>query len=176
LRTSSKAALLLVDIQNDFVTGSQSPIYYTKELVTRTNNWIKWATAQRIPIIVTQQYNNEDEEVFHDWSSFCVQDTWGAEIADEVALPPNPYMIPHSLCYIWTEKDNSINCILQNHGIKRLYVIGTQVENTLSILCSSLLSNKYEVNIDGSAITSNFIYDVAKRELGLLIFLGAKVV
>lgn len=79
------AALLVIDVQNDFADpdGALS-VPGGDEIIPTINAEIERATAARVPVVYTQDWHPPETPHFQPqggpWPAHCVRDTWGAEL------------------------------------------------------------------------------------------------
>lgn len=89
-------ALIVVDIQNDFISGSLA-IKNANEIIPTINHLIEYVKFDLIVFSKDWHPDNhcsfEDETVIfsvNKWPKHCVQDTWGADHPNELLInPPN---------------------------------------------------------------------------------------
>src|SRR6185436_9307784 len=79
-------ALLLIDIQNDFVPGGSLAVPHGQEVVPVANRWIAQFAAKGELIVATQDWHPANHSSFVSqnptggiWPDHCVQNTLGAE-------------------------------------------------------------------------------------------------
>ncbi len=86
--SSSKTALIIVDMQNDFVKeGGNLLVPSAKETVSRIKKLISFARRKKIIVCYTQDTHFKDDKEWKIWPKHCEKDSWGWEIIKE--LKPN---------------------------------------------------------------------------------------
>ena len=79
-----KRALIIVDVQNDFLPGGSLAVTGGDEVIPVINRILK--TREFDLIIATQDWHPEDHCSFKEWPQHCVQNTKGAEINEDVEI------------------------------------------------------------------------------------------
>lgn len=79
----SCAALIIVDVQNDFCPGGALPVTDGDKVVPILNAYIKRFRKENAPIFVTRDWHPSDHSSFKEnggiWPPHCVQGTSGAQ-------------------------------------------------------------------------------------------------
>ena len=90
-------ALIIVDVQNDFVPGGSLPIAEGHAVVPVLNEWIAAAQARGLPIYATRDWHPVGHVSFAErdgpWPVHCVQETPGAEFHPDLSLPPDAVIV-----------------------------------------------------------------------------------
>ncbi len=90
-------ALLIVDMQNDFLPGGSLAVPRGDEVVPVLNSYLKLFTSRNLPIYATRDWHPEQHCSFKaqggSWPPHCVQGTRGAEFAAALQLPPSTVII-----------------------------------------------------------------------------------
>lgn len=90
-KVSSKTALIIVDVQNDFCPGGALAVPEGDQVVPVLNKYIRIFQAQRAPIVATRDWHPRDHSSFKPsggiWPPHCIQDTTGAEFHAGLNLP-----------------------------------------------------------------------------------------
>ena len=89
MKISKGDALIVVDMQNDFVTGSLA-VSGAGAILPEINRMIDDFWHQNCIIYYTKDSHPPDHISFRGWPVHCVKDTWGAEFAEE--LIPKAHM------------------------------------------------------------------------------------
>ncbi|MCG6861594.1 MAG: nicotinamidase [Chromatiaceae bacterium] len=125
-------ALIIVDLQNDFLTGGSLAVSDGDEVIPVLNTWIRRFRKAGLPIFATRDWHPADHCSFRDqggpWPPHCVAGTKGAEFTSELVLPPDAYvhskaMRPEKEAYSDFE-DGDLGPKLRQMGIARLFVGG----------------------------------------------------
>ncbi len=90
-------ALVIVDVQNDFLPGGALAVPHGDEVVPVLNRWIERFTARGLPVIATRDWHPPDHCSFQarggPWPPHCVAGTEGAAFAPGLRLPPDALVI-----------------------------------------------------------------------------------
>jgi nicotinamidase/pyrazinamidase len=95
-RGSNRAALLIVDVQNDFCTGGALAVPGSARVVAALNRYVADAEAHGMPIYASRDWHPRDTSHFKPlgvWPVHCVQDSEGARFHPELLLPPGTTVI-----------------------------------------------------------------------------------
>lgn len=97
IRLSSSDALLIVDVQNDFLPGGRLAIPDGGHVVPVLNEYIDFFVNAKQPVFATRDWHPVNHCSFveqgGDWPVHCVADTDGAMFADDLMLPENTFVI-----------------------------------------------------------------------------------
>lgn len=97
LQLTAKDALILVDVQNDFLPGGSLAVPDGDQVVPVLNRCIELFQQQQLPIFATRDWHPSDHCSFKNyggiWPVHCVQHSNGAEFAADLHLPENTVII-----------------------------------------------------------------------------------
>jgi nicotinamidase/pyrazinamidase len=127
------AALILVDIQNDFCPGGALAVNEGDQIVPAVNRLI-----QEFPLVIsTQDWHPENHISFKEqggpWPPHCVQGTRGAELHSDLKTETiahyfrkasSPDKDDYSEFAGKDDRGRSLDEVLRSHGVKKLYVVG----------------------------------------------------
>src|SRR5512134_2546122 len=92
-------ALVIVDVQNDFVTGSLA-VPRGAEVIPVLNRYAAAFAAESLPLFATRDWHPRDHCSFHEhggpWPPHCVADTSGADFASGLTLPPGTTIVDNA--------------------------------------------------------------------------------
>jgi len=177
-------ALLVVDLQKDFVSGSLA-VKGADEIVNNCLELMARATEKSVPIVATRCWHPADHCSFSEhggvWPPHCVKMTEGAEFVDElpssilsavVSKGQNPEADAYS-GFDGTDLDGT----LRRMGVNRLIVCGLATDYCVMHTVSSALESDYEVVVvrDAVAAVDQVVGD-GDRALDRMRDRGAKVV
>jgi len=84
-------ALIVVDVQNDFLPGGALAVNDGDAVIPVINECMRLSTAKRLPIYATRDWHPADHCSFAEnggtWPKHCVADSPGAQFAEDLALP-----------------------------------------------------------------------------------------
>jgi nicotinamidase/pyrazinamidase len=90
-------ALLIIDMQNDFLPGGALGVASGHEVVAPINHLIELFREQGLPIVASRDWHPTDHCSFADqggpWPPHCVAGTLGAEFTAELALPDDAIVV-----------------------------------------------------------------------------------
>lgn len=96
-RLQARDALLIIDVQRDFVPGGSLAVPHGDEVVAPLNAWIARVRAEGLPIFATFDWHPADHCSFREqggpWPAHCVAGTPGAGFADGLALPAETFRV-----------------------------------------------------------------------------------
>lgn len=86
---AGKTAVVVVDMQNDFVKPEGSlTVDAAQEVIPHIRVLLERARMSRVKVAYTQDTATTDDPEFSIWPNHCIEGTWGWEIIDE--LKPHP--------------------------------------------------------------------------------------
>jgi len=80
----SRRALIIVDVQNDFLPGGKLAVKGGDEVISVINRIMK--EQQFSMIVASKDWHPEDHSSFSQWPSHCVEKTAGAEINEDLEI------------------------------------------------------------------------------------------
>ena len=148
------AALILVDIQNDFCPGGALAVKDGDKIVEPVNKLIS-----RFPLVIsTQDWHPANHISFVQqggpWPPHCVQGTTGAElradldttrIAHYFRKASSPYKDDYSEFAGKDDQGRSLDEVLGSKGVTRLYVVGLATDYCVLETVLDGLKHGYEV-------------------------------
>jgi len=97
LQPKAGDALIVVDVQNDFLPGGHLAVPAGNEVVPVLNQYLVRFAARGLPIFATRDWHPADHCSFvaqgGPWPPHCVAETSGAAFASALALPPGSTVI-----------------------------------------------------------------------------------
>ena len=155
---SKETALIIVDMQNDFVKPEGKLFVPTApQIVPVIKELLEKARKAGVLRIFTQDTHYPEDPEFKIWGEHVLKGSWGWEIIDE--LKPK---IPEEIVVEKMRYDGffgtSLDHILRVYGIKNLVVVGTVANICVLHTVASAAMNLYKVivPIDGiSALTES---------------------
>lgn len=132
-----KSALLIVDVQNDFIPGGALPVPEGDRVVPVINEYARQFHAAGRPIFASRDWHPPVTRHFKEhggvWPVHCVQGTRGAEFHPDLALPPETIVVskgmdPNEDSYSAfdgrDEQGRDLATLLRERGVEHLYVAG----------------------------------------------------
>jgi nicotinamidase/pyrazinamidase len=152
-RLLSGDALLIVDVQRDFLPGGALAVPNGDAVVAPLNAWIARFKAEGLPIFATFDWHPADHCSFREqggpWPRHCVAGTLGACFAGELALPADAFRLPKA-----TMPDvdaysgfsgTDLHPQLQRAMVHRLFVGGLAIDYCVLQTVQDALRLGYEV-------------------------------
>lgn len=138
---SARKALVLVDVQNDFLPGGSLAVPEGDRIIPALNQYIDLFHRAGLPIYATRDWHPEQTRHFQAyggvWPPHCVQGTRGAEFHPDLNLPPETIIIskgmdPNEDSYSGfqgqTADGRAFAEELKARGIEHLYVGGVATD------------------------------------------------
>lgn len=160
LKILPKDALIIVDMQNDFMPGGALPVPNALSIIPKINRYIEAFLKAKALIVATRDWHPPDHISFKQrggpWPTHCVQNTSGAEFHKDLAIPREAVIVSKAF-----ERDKDaysgfegtqLDTLLKSRGIKRVFVCGVATE--YCVKATALDANKlgYQVFLLKDAI------------------------
>jgi len=123
-------ALIVVDMQRDFMPGGALPVPGADEIIGTCNRLIEAFSGRNLPVVLTRDWHPENHVSFKVWPRHCVRGTEGAEFV--VRVPEGAVIVSKA-----TEPDKEAYSAFQGTdleerlrrmGVSELYVCGVATE------------------------------------------------
>jgi nicotinamidase/pyrazinamidase len=125
-------ALLVIDVQNDFLAGGSLAVPHGDEVVPVLNRCLALFSRLKLPIFASRCWHPIDHCSFHErggpWPPHCIAGTWGAAFAARLELPADTAIISKADT---PERDaysafggTDLNQRLKAAGVRRLFAGG----------------------------------------------------
>ncbi len=146
-------ALVIVDVQRDFLPGGALAVPRGDEVVPVLNGYIRLFRDKGLPIIATRDWHPPNHCSFKEqggpWPPHCVQGTPGAQFAPGLELPRDVIIIskatrPQEEAYSGfegTDMDEKLKAL----GVKRLFVGGLATDYCVLSTVKDALKLGYRV-------------------------------
>ena len=152
--TTTKQALIVVDVQNDFCPGGALAVPHGDEVVEPLNRLIDEFLQRGAPVYKTRDWHPARTRHFAayggTWPVHCVQNTPGAEF--HTALRDDPRIAIVSKCTADKDcyspfEDTDLVAQLRNQGIEELVVGGLATDYCVKTTVLEALQNGFEVKV-----------------------------
>jgi nicotinamidase/pyrazinamidase len=175
-------ALVVVDLQNDFLPGGSLAVLGGDEIIPVINQYIGLFHAKGLPIFTTQDWHPADHCSFKAeggiWPVHCVADTHGSLFPEGLKLPDSTVSI---LKAVDKTKEaysgfggSDLNKRLKSANVKRLFIGGLTTDYCVLNTVKDALQNGFEVFFLIDAIRAvNVAPDDGKRAIDEMLALGA---
>ncbi|MBI1194817.1 MAG: isochorismatase family protein [Gammaproteobacteria bacterium] len=153
-------ALIVVDLQNDFLPGGALGVADGEKVLTVINSCIDLFQAHGLPVIATRDWHPPKHCSFQEqggpWPPHCVADTHGAEFAADLHLPSDATIIskgtdPKKDAYSGFE-DTKLEAVLSSLGVRQLFVGGLATDYCVLNTVKDALENCYSVYVLKDAV------------------------
>ena len=151
-----RAALLIIDVQNDFCPGGSLPVPEGDQVVLILNQWIAEFTGL---IVASRDWHPPDHISFRerggDWPPHCIQNTPGAAFHPNLHLPANTLVISKGTQsdfdqYSAFDRTNLAEA-LRERGINRVWVGGLAQDICVRATGLAALGEGFETHVIRSA-------------------------
>ncbi|QGR18753.1 cysteine hydrolase family protein [Stygiolobus azoricus] len=165
----STTALVIVDMQNDFVRKEGKLYVPTAEAtIPAIKRLIQKARSEGAYVIFTQDWHMKDDPEFKIWGEHAVAGTWGAEIVDELKPEKDDFLIKKYRYDAFFE--TPLDYILRVKGIKNVIMTGTVANICVLHTAGSAALRWYNVVVakDGISALTDFDYYASLRQVDFL--------
>lgn len=154
-----KTALLVVDMQNDFIRFKNSPVYVppAKKIIPKIAKLLTACRKNKIPIVCAITSHKKDRS---DWAlldkkyhrAYCIENTPGAKIIPEINPQKIEYIV-RKRRYSAFYKTN-LEKLLKRLKIKKLIVCGVTTSCCVSSTVRDAYFRDYEVMVASDAVSA----------------------
>jgi len=153
-------ALVIVDVQNDFLPGGNLAVPNGDQVVPVLNRYIAAFAAKQLPIFATRDWHPADHCSFQaqggPWPPHCIADSEGAAFAPSLKLPAGTTVISKA---VTQDKDaysgfegTDLDARLRDLGAQRLLIGGLATDYCVLNTVKDALGHDYEVLLLTDAI------------------------
>ncbi|WP_340690560.1 nicotinamidase [Hydrogenobacter thermophilus] len=153
VKLTDKDALIVVDMQNDFMPWGALPVPDGDKIVPKLNAYIDIFSSRGLPVYFTRDWHPPDHISFVEnggvWPPHCVQNTEGAKFHKDLRIPKdNKFIISKG-----TSKDfdaysgfqgTMLDSLLQERGIRRVFVGGVATDYCVKNTVMGALNLEYQ--------------------------------
>jgi nicotinamidase/pyrazinamidase len=175
-------ALVIVDVQNDFLPGGNLAVQGGDQVVPVLNWYLAAFQSRSLPIFATRDWHPADHCSFRaqggPWPEHCVAGTPGARFASSLRLPGNVAVIskatrPELDAYSDFE-ETDFDRQLRSAGVRRLFVGGLATDYCVLSTVKDALARGYAVALLLDAIRAvNVRPDDGQKAIDEMLRLGA---
>lgn len=133
---ASGDALIVVDMQNDFLPGGSLAVAGGNEIIPLLNHYLAYFAAHQLPVFATRCWHPPDHCSFQAqgglWPPHCIAGSKGAAFHPNLQFPTHTYIISKA---VTREKDaysgftdTQLNELLHSLGIHRVFIGGVATE------------------------------------------------
>jgi nicotinamidase/pyrazinamidase len=155
-------ALLIVDMQRDFLPGGSLAVARGEVIVEALNRCIETFAARGLPVLASRDWHPRGHCSFRQaggpWPEHCIAGTPGAEFAAGLRLPTDASIVskgvlPGSDAYSAFE-GTSLHATLRQRGVSRLFVGGLATDYCVASTVADALRLGYRVVLLRDAIAA----------------------
>jgi len=160
LRISAGDALLVVDVQNDFLPGGSLAVPSGDAVVPVLNRYVELFRKAGRPIVASRDWHPPGHCSFKDqggpWPAHCVIDSDGAKFAPSLQLPPSTAIISKGArrdadAYSGFQ-GTDLHERLKAAGVRRLFIGGLATDYCVQQTVKDALGRGYQVVLLQDAI------------------------
>jgi nicotinamidase/pyrazinamidase len=153
-------ALIVVDVQRDFLPGGALGVEHGDQVIDRLNGYMDAFAARGLPIVLTRDWHPADHCSFlaagGRWPSHCVQDSPGAGWPDGLRIPSTAHIISKG-----TQTDaeaysgfsgTTLLALLRELKVKRVFVGGLATDYCVHATVIDARANAFEVVVLTDAV------------------------
>ena len=132
-----RAALVVVDVQNDFCPGGALAVPAGDAIIPRVNRTAALFTRRGLPVIFTRDWHPRQTKHFKEfggaWPPHCIQGTKGARFHSDLEIPKgaivlskgmDPEVDSYSGFQAFTENGRDLESALHELGVDELFICG----------------------------------------------------
>ncbi len=164
-----KTALLIIDMQNDFVKPEgKLRVPHAEIAIQPIKSLLERARKEGVKIFFTQDWHEDEDYEFLIWGEHARKETWGAEIIEELKPLPQEYIIKKLRydAFFGTPLDH----LLRIMKIENLVITGTVANICVLHTAGSaaLLGYKIIIPSDGISAIVDFDREILFRQVDFL--------
>ncbi len=178
-------ALIIIDVQNDFLPGGSLGVAGGNEIVAILNSCIDQFVSAGLPVVASRCWHPPDHCSFQDqggrWPVHCVRNTLGAAFAAELALPDRTVIVSKATsadaeAYSGFQ-DTNLADTLRDAGVRRLFIGGLATDYCVLHTVKDGLREGFEAVLIGDAVRAvNLAQGDGERAIGEMLAHGAVAV
>jgi len=159
------AALLIVDVQNDFCPGGALQIVDGDQVLGPINRAARRFAEAGLPVLATRDWHPPVTKHFKDfggpWPVHCVRETRGAAFHPDLRLPPgsqvlskgvDPEQDGYSAFDGVDDAGREPKAVLSDLGVHHLYIAGLATDYCVLFTGREALENGFEVTVLTDAV------------------------
>ena len=176
-------ALLVTDVQNDFLPGGSLAVTGGDEVVPVLNRYVDIFAEHHLPVFASRDWHPAHHSSFRErggpWPPHCVQGTHGAEFSPALRLPPSVVIISKATALDQDAYSSFLRTELDRHlheaGIHRIFIGGLTTDYCILNTTRDALQHGYQVFVLVDAIRAvNVRPGDGQRAIEEMIALGAQ--
>lgn len=178
IRLAARDALLIVDVQNDFLPGGSLAVPHGDEIVPVLGRYLALFESEELPIFASRDWHPPDHCSFREqggpWPPHCLAGSTGAAAPPALALPPSSVIVHKATA---ADRDaysafqgTALAALLRERGVRRLFVGGLATDYCVLETVRDAVTQGYAVVLLMDAIRAVNVHpeDGAKAEAEML--------
>jgi nicotinamidase/pyrazinamidase len=154
------AALIVVDIQNDFCAGGSLEVPDGDRVVPVLNEYAARFAAAGRPVFASRDWHPEQTKHFQAfggvWPPHCIQGTKGAEFHPDLRLPPGAAVVStgmdpndegYSAFPSTLDDGRDLATALRDAGVRRLYIGGLATDYCVKLTVLDAIAAGFDVTL-----------------------------
>ncbi|MGD9894268.1 MAG: nicotinamidase [Dehalococcoidia bacterium] len=154
------AALIVVDIQNDFCAGGSREVPDGDRVVPLLNEYAARFAAAGRPVFASRDWHPEKTKHFQEhggvWPPHCIQGTKGAEFHPDLKLPPGTAIVStgmdpedegYSAFPSILDDGRGLATVLRDAGVQRLYIGGLATDYCVKLTVLDAIAAGFEATL-----------------------------
>jgi len=184
------AALLIVDVQNDFCPGGALQIMDGDRILEPVNRAVERFAREGLPIIATRDWHPPLTRHFRNcggaWPVHCVQGTPGADFHPDLLLPEGTVIVSkgtdqeqdgYSAFEAIDAAGKNLKAILAGLGVRHVYISGLATDYCVLFTGRQALQNGLQVTVITDAVAGvDIVAGDSERALQELVEGGARLI
>ncbi|RLG89263.1 MAG: nicotinamidase [Thermoprotei archaeon] len=183
LKVGHRDALIIVDMQKDFMPQGALPVPEGDTIIPIINNYLRIFQESKASVILTRDWHPPNHISFKSrgglWPPHCIRNSEGAKFHPDLKIPSNAVIISKA-----TEPDKEaysgfdgteLNSILTSRAVKRVFICGVATEYCVKETALDALRLGYLVLILNDAI-KGISKSNSEKALELLLNKGALII
>jgi nicotinamidase/pyrazinamidase len=178
-------ALVVIDIQNDFLPGGRLAVAEGDHVIPVMNNYIDRFVLRQLPVFATRDWHPKNHGSFIQqggpWPEHCIAGSTGAEFARGLHLPVT---VPVFSTGIEVDKDGysgfenpDLNKYLEKLSISRLFIGGLATDYCVFNTVCDALTHNYQVLLLTDAVRAVNVHSQdGEQAINQMIQKGARPV
>ena len=173
----ANSALLVVDMQNDFLPGGALSVAEGDEIIPRVNEYVHLFEEHPHPIFFTRDWHPRETIHFKaqggPWPPHCIQGTWGAAFHPDVHIPATAIILskgmdPHEDAYSAfhgrDEQGRYLEELLNEYSVEHVYIAGLALDYCVKWSSLDAQSKGFEMYplIDATRAVNVHVHDAEK--------------
>jgi nicotinamidase-related amidase len=158
---AAETALIVVDMQNDFVKeGGSLLVKAAADTVPRIQELLERSRSAGLKIAFTQDTQVKDDPEFDIWPEHCVKGSWGWQIIDELKPRPGELICPKNRYdgFYGTWLDHFLNNIW---GVSNTIIAGTVANICVAHTAASAALRWFNIIVPADGVSALTEFDQA---------------